>query len=169
MATPAINPDAPVPFALTPAADALVRPAAVTLNVAGVDYDTYCPAWCAEPHTQRYAALSDVLHRGRMETLAAPEGDGYCEVLVTEIAQWHGGQPFVSLDAPGDGATAELGPEAVVAFVDQAMAHLKVVRQQAATVAALRAASLHPRPAGSPAPPSAPKLPLPRREPGKSL
>ncbi|MDG9701691.1 hypothetical protein [Streptomyces sp. DH37] len=157
-----VDTGAPIPFSLA------ARPVVVT--VAGVEVEIPCPEWCMEPHTGRYAALSDVLHRGRMEALAAPEGDGFCEILASEVCQWGDGEPFLMLDAPGDGATAELGPDAGRAFLDQARAHLDQIERQLQTVAALRAAGLQPRPSGQPAPPApAPKMPLPRREPGKSL
>ncbi|URN11337.1 hypothetical protein LUW77_03340 [Streptomyces radiopugnans] len=56
------------------------------------------------------------------------------------------------LDAPGDGATAELGPDAGFAFLDQARAHLDQIERQLRAVAALRADDERPA--------------LPRRRPG---
>jgi len=119
-----VDSDAPIAFSL------VARP--VRVSVAGVEVEIPCPVWCMEPHTQRYAFLSDVLHRGRMETLTAPESStGFCEVLAAEIAQWHGGRPFLMLDAPGDGASAELASGAALAFADQLVAHAASIRAMA--------------------------------------
>lgn len=114
-----------------------------TVIVRGEPVVVPCPSWCTDPHAEQYVFLDDVSHHGDPLHLAAPTYDGADRVLVARLSQWPFAadaktqQPFLSLDAAGDGECAELGAMAALAFADQLVVHADRIRHMAREIGGL--------------------------------
>lgn len=128
MSVPTLTPSAPSP------GDRFV-PA----RVAGALVHLPCPAWCVLDHVRADEGfLADVYHMGRSVELTAPVYGGTEQVLVAEVRQTPFGrntEPYLCLDASGDGEVAELTSAQAVAFTDQLVAHAERIRSLARTIA----------------------------------
>lgn len=134
---PVSDPDTPVPYSLTPAAERLPR--RVSVSVLGRSVVVDCPPWCVASHDETLVTLDDLCHEGERISLAAPTYSAGTprdtEVLVANIAQYPfsrgtDAEPHLVLDATSDGETAELGVTRVLAFLDQMAAHAERIRRQ---------------------------------------
>lgn len=143
-----VDPDAPIPFSLTPAAEALARqgrmvPARIAGNLAVIP----CEPWCTIDHVEQDAKFAeDVFHASAYTSLTAPGMSGGTEdVLGAWITAYPfspsgDARPYLALDAAGSGATADLSPEAAVAFADQLTAHAERIRDMARQISGPRVA-----------------------------
>lgn len=164
--------EAPIPYSLTPAADALSRQ--VMVSVLGRPVVVDCPSWCVAAHDETLVTLEDLGHEGERVSLAAPTYSAGTprdtEVLVANIAQYPfsrgtDAEPHLVLDATSDGETAELGVTRVLAFLDQMAAHAARIRRQVGILQAAEPEPQHERADDNPD-----QLPpLPQRVPGESL
>lgn len=134
--------------ASVPATTPPSSPLLVAAVVRGQRIAVPCESWCVVDHAaQDLAFLEDLCHEGEEIALAAPEFDGVTEVLAASIRQWpfvqdeDRGMPYLGFDATGAGDVANLAPEAALAFLDQAAAHLEKMRAQVRQLAEVRAAA----------------------------
>ncbi|GAA2118342.1 DUF6907 domain-containing protein [Streptomyces synnematoformans] len=135
------DPDQPVPFALTAAAEKPAERTVATL-VAGVPTVITCPSWCVKNHAAEtdVMCIEDVSHAGSETVLTVPTfGGGTEEALDVRLVQWphcQRGRPYVSLRSPGEDCT-DLTAAAASAFADQVIAHGVALRQLARQLAAV--------------------------------
>lgn len=117
-------------------------PRRVSVMVAGAPVVVDCPSWCVSPHDEDVVALGDVDHYGPAVALPAPTFSRWeprtVDVLSVAVAEYPfmpgGPRTVLVLDANGDGETAELGPDAALAFADQLVAHAAEIRRQVRTL-----------------------------------
>lgn len=132
------DPDAPVPYSLTPVAEALPR--MVAAFVRGVPVAIDCPQqWCTVDHAaENPRHLEDVRHEGARVPMAMPLYNGGTEtVMVARLVQWpfatdeDRGRVCLAVDPDGSGEDAALYREAALAFADQLAAHAADIRRLA--------------------------------------
>lgn len=131
------TPDIPVPYFLTPAAEALPRMAVI--QILGRRRTAECPAWCVADHSvEDLLCLEDLRHEGASVTLPVPlYGGGTEQVMAAQLAQWPfagEGLPYLAVDADGSGEVADLSRDAALAFADQLVAHAEHIRSLALTL-----------------------------------
>lgn len=125
--------EAPIPYSLTPAAEALPRMAATSVN--GVPVALQCPSWCTVNHaSQRLSHLEDVRHEGAPVRLSMPLHRGTETVMVARLTRWpfatdeDGDRTYLAVDPDGSGEDAVLYREGVLAFADQLEALVADIR-----------------------------------------
>ncbi|MFP8944730.1 DUF6907 domain-containing protein [Streptomyces fenghuangensis] len=156
---PAEQPDdsAPIPFSLTPAAEALAQqgrmvPARIAGNLVAIP----CPPWCTVDHVEQDARFAeDIYHASPRISLSAPSMTGTTEIVEAWVSQYPFSRsgdtaPYLAFDAAGTGEVAELGRDAALAFADQFEAHARRLRDMTASL------------------PDDERPTLPRRRPGAS-
>ncbi|MFH8410716.1 DUF6907 domain-containing protein [Streptomyces sp. NPDC018019] len=134
---PADSADAPIPYTLSPAAEALPRLAAT--SVRGVSVRVVCPGWCVTDHAaEGVAFLEDVHHYGPRVQLSVPlYGGGTGSVMAAHLALWpfaaveDEGRTYLAVDPDGSGEVNSLYREAALAFADQLAAHAADIRRLA--------------------------------------
>ncbi|MFK8850460.1 DUF6907 domain-containing protein [Streptomyces sp. Ac-502] len=134
---PADSADAPIPYSLTPAAEALPRLAAT--SVRGVPVHVPCPDWCVTDHAaEDLSFLEDVHHYGPRVQMSVPlYGGGTETVMVAHLALWpfahdeDKGRAYLAIDPDGSGEVNSLYRDAALAFADQLAAHAADIRRLA--------------------------------------
>lgn len=138
-----VDTNAPIPFSLTPAAEAVVASGRmVPARIAGAPVVIPCPSWCTVDHVAQDARWAeDVYHASPRISLAAPSVTGTTEVTEAWVSQYPFSRsgdttPRLAFDAAGTGEVAELGRDAALAFADQFEAHAKRLRDMTASLSA---------------------------------